>query len=656
MLEEQLAKYFAFKNFKKGQKEVIENLLAGQSAAAIFPTGAGKSLCYQLPALMLPGLTLVVSPLLSLMKDQIDFLQSHEIPAARLDSTLDRQSFNTVLEKARNGSLKILMISVERFRNERFRLQLKRMNISLLVVDEAHCISEWGHNFRPDYIKLPEYRREFGIKQVLLMTATATPPVVDDMCEKFAVARDRVTATGFYRDNLFLQISPVLLANKDASLTRRLMEAPEQPTIVYVTLQKTAEQVAAMLAKSGIKVSAYHAGMQSEAREEIQQRFMTGHLSCVVATIAFGMGIDKRDIRQVIHYDLPKSLENYSQETGRSGRDGEPSFCEVLAGLERLNVLENFTYGDTPEKEAIIALLLELTKNPGRYEIKLTDLARQLNIRQLPLKTLLVYLEMEGVLWPKYTFMQEYSFKLLRPAEEIINLFVEERQRFVRALFENCQTRKIWTIVDVQGVMNQYNAERQRVVVALEYFEEQGLIELQAKQAIDVYEVTSEPIEVEGLAARIYKVFQDRELQEIGRLAQVIDFLESDRCLSYQLAGYFGEQISGSGCGHCSVCQGQPARLERNVVSRDLSGFDFERLTAGFIKLAGARLSGTSLARFLCGIAMPAFGPREIKQLDGFAALEDYSFPVVRGWAESHLNLSGYASPALTASSASQRV
>ena len=642
MLEEQLAQYFAFKNFKKGQKEVIENLLAGQSAAAIFPTGAGKSLCYQLPALMLPGLTLVVSPLLSLMKDQIDFLQGHDIPAARLDSTLDRQSFNTVLEQARNGSLKILMISVERFRNERFRLQLKRMNISLLVVDEAHCISEWGHNFRPDYIKLPEYRREFGIKQVLLLTATATPPVVDDMCEKFAVARDRVTATGFYRDNLFLRISPVLSANKDASLARRLMEAPEQPTIVYVTLQKPAEQVAAMLAKSGIKVSAYHAGLPSEAREEIQQRFMAGQLSCVVATIAFGMGIDKRDIRRVIHYDLPKSLENYSQETGRSGRDGEASFCEVLAGLERLNVLENFTYGDTPEKEAIIVFLLELTKNPGRYEVKLTDLARQLNIRQLPLKTLLVYLEMEDVLWPKFTFMQEYSFKLLRPAEEIINLFVEERQRFVRALFENCQTKKIWTIVDVQGVMNQYNAERQRVVVALEYFEEQGLIELQAKQAIDVYEITSAPIDVEGLAEKIYKVFQDRELQEIGRLAQVIDFLESDRCLSYQLAGYFGEQISGSGCGHCSVCQGTPARLERNALSQDLSGLDFESLTAGFIKLAGARLSGTrlsgtSLARFLCGIAMPAFSPREIKQLDGFAALENYSFPAVRGWAESHL-------------------
>jgi len=173
--------------------------------------------------------------------------------------------------------------------------------------------------------------------------------------------------------------------------------------------------------------------------------------------------------------------------------------------------------------------------------------------------------------------------------------------------------------------------------VALEYFEEQGLIELQAKQAIDVYEVTSEPIEVEGLAEKIYKVFQDRELQEIGRLAQVIDFLESDRCLSYQLADYFGEQISGSGCGHCSVCQGTTARLERNAVSQDLSGFDFERLTAGFIKLAGARLSGTSLARFLCGIAMPAFSPREIKQLDGFAALENYSFPAVRGWAESHL-------------------
>ena len=187
---------------------MIDKILAGQSAGAIFPTGAGKSLCYQLPALMLRDMTLVVSPLLSLMKDQLDFLTSQGIPAARLDSTLDRETVNRIFDDAKTGRLKILMVSVERFKNERFRYHLKNMRVSLMAIDEAHCISEWGHNFRPEYLNLPRYQQEFGIPQVLLLTATAPPAVIDDMCEKFAIARDNVVVTGFYRSNLFLKVTP----------------------------------------------------------------------------------------------------------------------------------------------------------------------------------------------------------------------------------------------------------------------------------------------------------------------------------------------------------------------------------------------------------------------------------------------------------------
>ncbi|MFO7990196.1 MAG: DEAD/DEAH box helicase [Desulfotignum sp.] len=196
MIEETLKRTFGFETFKTGQRQVIEKITAGKSAASIFPTGAGKSLCYQLPAILEPGMTLVVSPLLSLMKNQIDFLKSKHIPAAKLDSGMSVQDYRETLEAARTGQLKILMIAVERFKNERFRTQLRQMNVSLLVVDEAHCISEWGHNFRPDYLKIPLYQKEFGIKKALLLTATATPAVIDDMCEKFAVSRENVVKTG----------------------------------------------------------------------------------------------------------------------------------------------------------------------------------------------------------------------------------------------------------------------------------------------------------------------------------------------------------------------------------------------------------------------------------------------------------------------------
>ena len=334
MLESHLKNHFGFTSFKEGQREVVDRLLAGQSAVAIFPTGAGKSLCYQLPAMLLPGLTLVVSPLLALMKDQVEFLRAKGIPAARLDSTLDRQVFSQVVDDARQGRLKILMISVERFRNERFRVHLKRMRISLLVIDEAHCISEWGHNFRPEYLKLPAYRKEFAIGQTLLLTATATPPVVDEMCAKFAIDRAHVTQTGFYRPNLFLQITPAPEEEKEAMLLVRLSDYGRRPAIVYVTQQKTAERLAAYLSGQGLAASAYHAGLQNEEREEVQQRFMAGDIDCVAATIAFGMGIDKSDIRCVIHFDLPKSLESYSQEIGRAGRDGLSAEALLLFGWE----------------------------------------------------------------------------------------------------------------------------------------------------------------------------------------------------------------------------------------------------------------------------------------------------------------------------------
>ena len=405
MLQKLLQKHFGFNTFLKGQEDVIHKVLDHQSAAAIFPTGAGKSLCYQLPAMVLPGMTLVVSPLLSLMKDQLDFLQGNHIPAARLDSTLSKNDYNAILESAKNGELKILMIAVERFKNERFRSHLQKMNVSLLVIDEAHCISEWGHNFRPEYLKLPAYQKEFGIKQALLLTATATTQVRDDMCTKFNIRKNNVFVTGFYRDNLFLQISPTDNSEKKNRLLQRIQKAPQDPTIVYVTLQKTAEDVAEFLCANNINAHPYHAGMDNEKREQIQNKFMDGSLACIVATIAFGMGIDKKDIRRIIHYDLPKSIENYSQEIGRSGRDRRSALCEVLANRDNIHILENFIYGDTPEKNSIFQLLRIIKDNNGFvWEIQMTKLSNELNIRVLPLKTLLVYLAMEEIIRPKFTY------------------------------------------------------------------------------------------------------------------------------------------------------------------------------------------------------------------------------------------------------------
>lgn len=633
MLENQLKRFSGFNSFKKGQKEVISRIMNRQSAAAIFPTGAGKSLCYQLPAMLLPHMTLLVSPLLSLMKDQLDFLLKHNIAAARLDSTLVKEEYNTTLEKARNGELKIFMISVERFKNERFRLHLQKMNISLLVIDEAHCISEWGHNFRPEYLKLPVYQREFGIQQVLLLTATATEQVISDMCDKFGVFRENVIVTGFYRSNLFLQVTPTVESEKQIRLLNRIREYPEAPTIVYVTLQKTSEDVGDFLSANGINASPYHAGMESEDREVIQDKFMEGELACVVATIAFGMGIDKDDIRRVVHYDLPKSIENYSQEIGRSGRDGKKSLCEVLANKDNINVLENFVYGDTPEKKDIYKLIHKIQNHGSKvWETKMSTLSNELNIRLLPLKTLLVYLDMEGIISPKFTWFEKYSFTYHIESSDILDKFRGERKEFVATVLAHCHTKKTWTYVDMRGILESYDANRQRIIMALEYFDEKGWIALQSRQAIEVYEIMTQDFNIGELIERMYHLFKTKELHEIQRIHNMVNFFESNSCLSKRLAEYFGEHLEKDHCGHCSFCKSGSVALQHTTELQPLSNFDFENLTTVFINTMGEHFSTANLAKFLCGISSPIFTKLKIKKLHHFGILGRYPFLAVKKW------------------------
>ena len=304
-----LVEHFGFDAFLPGQETVVEQLMAGHSSAAVFPTGAGKSLCYQLPAMLLPGLTLVVSPLIALMKDQIDQLKARGLAAERLDSTLDADAYRAIMNGVRNGSLRMLYVAPERFNNERFRGSLARSRISLFAVDEAHCISEWGHNFRPDYLKLAGFAKRYRAERILALTATATPRVQDDICRGFEIAPECLVGTGFHRPNLELRTLPVTAAARDGALEQRLSDRPLGSTIVYVTLQRTAEEVAERLSQAGFSARAYHAGMSDENRSAVQDWFLASPDAVVVATIAFGMGIDKSNIRYVYHYNLAKSLE-----------------------------------------------------------------------------------------------------------------------------------------------------------------------------------------------------------------------------------------------------------------------------------------------------------------------------------------------------------
>ena len=638
-----LEQVFGYPQFRPGQEAAVSAVLAGRSAAAIFPTGSGKSLCYQLPALLLPHLTLVVSPLLALMQDQLAFLKSRGISAGSIDSAQSREDANDVMARARSGELKILMISVERLKNERFRNFLQQVPISLLVVDEAHCISEWGHNFRPDYLKLPDYQRQFNIPQALLLTATATPKVIADMQAKFAIAPDDVVTTGFYRPNLNLLVEPVRGQDKRRRLVEWMTERPGQPSIVYVTLQKTAEHIAEHLQRNGIQAEAYHAGLPHDQREDIQRRFMAGQSNCIVATIAFGMGIDKSDIRNVVHFDLPKSIENYSQEIGRAGRDGQPSDCLVLANRDSLNVLENFVYGDTPERDGIHYVLEELKASvpDGQWEFLLGPLADQSNIRSLPLKTLLVQLELRGLIAPRYAYYAEYRFKYLLEPEALLQRFEGERRDFVAAIIRTSTRARTWATVDFEAMFSQYSAERNRVVTALDYFQEKGWVELESKQMTEVYSLLHSDFASDALSAELHEYFTRHEQTEVARIHAMLEVFATERCLGYRLAEYFGDHNAPERCGHCSVCHGQIARLPEPPPLPPLVDKNFAQLCGEFIhrheQQTGRIPSAERLTRFLCGISVPLFTKLKARAIPGFAALEEYPYAQVREWAQEHL-------------------
>lgn len=632
LIDQTLSDVFGFESFRPGQAEVVQHVVQGHSSLAVFPTGSGKSLCFQLSALLCEGTALVVSPLMALMKDQVDFLVEHKVPAARLDSSLSLEEYRQVQSDLRNDKLKLLYVSPERFSNEKFITSLEKVKLSFMVIDEVHCISEWGHNFRPDYLKLAQAMKTLGISQVLGLTATATPAVVQDICKTFDIHRDHYVHTGFYRPNLTLTTEPTELDMRTHALRYEINQHPRGATIVYVTLQATAEKVATELSNHGLTARAYHAGMDNDVRAQTQDWFMKEAQPIVVATIAFGMGIDKSDIRYVYHYNLPKSLENYSQEIGRAGRDGRDSRCSILGDPSDLTILENFVYGDTPSTHDLQCAIETIAKQENtEFGLSTYHLSNDHDIRPLVVSTLLTYLELEGLMESTGAYYNSYKYQPLVSSSQMLAGLSGEPKNFLQRLIKTSISARTWFTIDIKRSMSSLQCPRERITKAMSYLEEKQFITLQPKELHQGYRLLKrlDETELQDLYQRMEARFQQREASDLKRIELVRELLLQQNCRVKHLLHYFGE-MKEDDCGHCDVCLDEVSECPPSESPSELTAQQIQVLrsianSSNYDKLETAR----SITRFACGIRSPIISKQRLSSHKSFGALEDLPFDLV---------------------------
>ncbi|KAJ7092653.1 ATP-dependent DNA helicase [Mycena epipterygia] len=558
---------FGFPDFRLSQAAAIAQLIEkNDNALVVYPTGGGKSLVYQVPALCLDsGITLVISPLISLMKDQVDVLVQRKVKAASLDSSLSADTSSWVKAEVLSGSMKILYVAPERLNNEGFVQMMSQVKIALLAVDEAHCISQWGSSFRPEYLKIARFCEEQDVERVLCLTATATPAVVDDICKSFLIKKEGVFRTPVFRPNLSLRVEIAETLNKKLDILVPLLQSRTGPSIIYVTLQKHTEDVANALASRGLPgVLTYHAGLPAPQRQLVQETFMNSPDRIVVATIAFGMGIDKANIRQVIHLFMPKTLENYSQEVGRAGRDGLRSTCVMFLAAADIPILEGFCRGDTCTKRDLQLWLQEVAlkapSSDSTLDFNLYEQSKTYDIRSNVLNLCYAQLELDyGFIRAVTPFYSVYEITP-RGAAERANIFKDNTNeaKTIRAHWRDKGDKFEINVVDTAV---RSNTDRNDLAKKINRWEFDGFAQTRPSQVRARFVKLNNPLpkagdEIEKIADKLYAGMQKREEDGVAKLRQVLEFATDDECLPRNLSKYFGSEdtVPEDGCGFCTFC------------------------------------------------------------------------------------------------------
>jgi ATP-dependent DNA helicase RecQ len=582
---EALQQHFGFTDFLEGQAEVIESVLAGHNAVVVMPTGGGKSLCYQLPAVMLDGVALVVSPLIALMKDQVDQLAARGIPTTFINSSLGYAETNKRLSEIRRGIYKLVYVAPERFRSQAFMDSIAEVKVRLFAIDEAHCISHWGHDFRPDYLRLRDAAVRLGHPQILALTATATTKVRAEISEQLGLANPSFLVAGFDRPNLALRVLHVSTEKEKLEMVKQTIKTSPGSGIIYTATRKSVEQLTAKLKMSGLSAEPYHGGMGELERTRAQDSFMSGRLQAIVATNAFGMGIDKRDIRFVIHYHVPGSIEAYYQEVGRAGRDGLPADCLLLFSYADTRFQQFFIDGDHPPPELIRRVYHEIVScGVEKIEMSARELAKRLDQKNdMAVSSALVVLEKAGHIERGRSNNRDIVARLATRVdaaleqvdgdstdgsllrELIFNRDVNERDQTEVNLTSvgkalalgDSQLRRALSSLSARGVISYRNAYQGRGI-----------------RLLDDPPAATLRIDTKELAARA--------AAEQWKLRKMVDYCYHKACLRRFILNYFGDRKKLDRCETCSVCAPQLSSYA------EVSPFERKHANAGTLKIAAA--------------------------------------------------------------------